>query len=57
MLTNGYTNIENKNSFSIEVITCNELWRENGDACASEEDINEFISHLMITQYLLQETI
>jgi len=47
---NGYANIINKNSFAIEVATCNEDWGgENGDSCASEEDIREFVPHIVLT--------
>ena len=46
---NGYPNIVNKNAFAIEVIACNEVWIEDGYSCASEEDIIEFASHIVIT--------
>jgi len=49
MLRNGYANINNKASFSIEVVTCNEVWRSNGETCASEEEIRDFVSHIVIT--------
>ena len=45
---NGYSNILNKNSFSIEIITCDEAWKGE-DSCASDEDIKDFVSHIVLT--------
>ena len=46
-IENGYSNVDKKRSFSLEVITCNSEVR--GDHCASDEDIEELTSHFIIT--------
>ena len=54
-LKNSYSNVTERSSFSLEVITCNEQ-TFNG-TCASDDDIEQFVEHLLITQYFVAETI
>ena len=56
-LKNGYTNTKERDSFSLEVITCDQIWHDEDNYCAPEEDIEEFVNQLLLTQYMLQETI
>jgi len=49
MLTNGYANIANKKSFAIEVLACNDVWVDSEEGCASKEDVEDFVSHIVLT--------
>ena len=50
---NGYSNIVNKDSFSIEIITCDQAWHEEPNYCAPDDEIAELVSNLVMTQYML----
>ena len=53
-IKNGYSNVTERSSFSLEIITCNKTIHED---CAEEDDIIEFVDHLIFTQYFVHESI
>jgi len=53
-MKNSYSHVDERLSFSLEVITCNS--DVHGD-CAAEEDIIELVEKVILTQYFLIETI
>jgi len=46
---NGYSNITDKDSFAIEIITCDQAWHDQPNYCAPDEEIEEFVGNLVMT--------
>ena len=51
---NSYSNVTERKSFNLEIITCNNIVH---DTCADEDDIIDFVDHLLFTQYFVMDTI
>jgi len=54
MIKNGYSNDEDRVSFSVEIVKCNE---EEGETCKNKELVSKLLNSMYFTMYNIEETI